>query len=93
MSAIFTALDVLVVLFSLLAAVFWLLSARVQVPSYPNPEASPNVKNAQSHRVIEQLRQAMTRQSKFSALGAFAAAGAALASGISVALKSFSVIG
>lgn len=81
--------DVLVVVFSIIAAIYWFLSSKVEVPTYPHPDASPNRKNADSFRLIEQIGGALTHQSKLSSRGAVAAALAAVLTGASSGLRVF----
>lgn len=77
--------DVLVVIFSFIAAVYWFLSSMVKAPSYSNPNSSPSMKNAHSFRMIEQIGQSM-----LSSRGAIAAGLAAVLTGASSALRVFS---
>lgn len=83
--------DFLVIVFSLLAAFYWFRSSKVVVPSHPNPNASPAVKNANSFRMIQEISDAMALQSKLSSYGAVAAGVAALLTGVSVVLRLYFV--
>ena len=86
MSTAFFTIDLLIVAFSVAAAYYWLMSAKVRVPSYPDGQTSPTMKNAHAFRLIEQISVALKVQSQISAKAARFAAIAAALTGLSVIL-------
>ncbi len=71
-------LDIGSVIFAILAALFWLMSARVRLPNVP-PEWSKTWANAHSVDFFRELFPALAQQSKMSATAAiFAAASAGI---------------
>jgi len=92
MKYLMTVVDVLIVVCSLAAAVYWFQSAKVRVPSYIHPNGSPSWKNSQSFRMIEQIGDAMMTQSGLSARGAIFAGIAAALSGVGPCLRAVGLI-
>ena len=87
MSIVIQLCDLLVIVFSAVAAFYWWRSARVKTPEYPETLTSSEYKNATAWVLIEQLGSAMKTQAKLSARGAFSAAAAAGVTGVSAALR------
>lgn len=79
-------IDLLIVFFSIAAAYYWFMSAKVRVPAYPDGQTSPTMKNAHAFRLIEQISYALKAQSKLSSKAAGFAAIAAGFTGLSVIL-------